>query len=175
MMKRVGATLILTLLAVQANAVMLSRGVRELAISGYVNRDTDFNLAVTAKGGRFIQDFMQVGPMGSLAWLQGGDIVRLGGGMFGEINVPLHDHPLLYPYYGATTSALYSDIDSRFGGSSRFAVEVSGYGGMKYFLQDNLAVGADLEIKLATSKIYFGDNKLQNFDWIINLSTRFYF
>ncbi len=175
MMKRLGTGLILVLLATQADAVMLSRGVREFTLSGYLNRTTDFNLSLTAKSGKFIRDFVQIGPMGSFSWIEGGDVLLLGGGMFGEINVPRHGNPLLFPYYGATASALYSDIDDRFGGNSRLAAEVSGYGGMKYFLQDNLAIGADLEIKMATSKIYFGDNKLQNFDWIINLSTRFFF
>lgn len=175
MMKRVLAGLVILVLAVQADAIMLNRGVRTLSVNGYLNYTTDLNLELAAKGGRFIKDFVQIGAIGSLAWIEGGDLLLLGGGAFGEISVPMYDHQLWVPYYGGTCSLLYADLDTVWGESKDIVLQVSGYGGIKYFLLDNLAIGSDLEVKLATSDIYLGNKKMRNFDWIINLSTRFYF
>jgi hypothetical protein len=161
--------------AAQSYGAMLNKGVREMSVDGSINKDSEMNVSVSGRGGYFIMDFLEVGASAGLSWLQGGDLMVLSGGVFGEYNLPLDGVPNIVPFCGVAGGLTYSKIDTDWADESDTAFEASLYGGAKYFLLDNLAIALQAAVLVASEDIYAGDGEMEAFDWVINMVTRFFF
>lgn len=142
-------------------------GTRALNVSGMLgDNGDDIEMSIQGKYGYFYQDFTEIGAFLGLE-LVGSDYKAVNAGVFGEYNIDLDTQ--IVPYVGASAGLMWMDWD----GDSDMAIEVTGYGGARYFFVDYAAIGAELAVKLATEDMY---NRGQDaIDWAINLNTSFYF
>ena len=175
-MKRTLFALVIAMLCVtQVFGAMLGAGTRTLSVAGSVDKDSEVNINLSCMGGYFIMDNVEVGFMGALGWLDGGDWLTLGVGVFGEYNYPLGEGSPIVPYAGAAAAIQHWSVDNDFADDSETAIEVAGYGGAKYYLVENLAIGAEVRVLLATEDIYVGDDEMEAMDIVGLLRTTFYF
>ncbi len=153
------------------HGAMVSEGTRELAIGGMVDETEDLNLAVNASTGLYISDFIEMGGGVDLDYM-GGDIdtITLVASVFGQFD--LIRRPTTYmPFAGARVGLGYADM----GDETNTALELAGFGGIRYYLLDNLALSLQLDLKFATDDIYNGGDEMEAFDWTLDVATRFYF
>lgn len=145
----------------------LLMGTQALNVSGMLGDDgDDIEMSMQGKYGYFFEDFTQMGAFLGLE-LVGSDYKAVNAGVFGEYNIDLDTQ--IVPYVGASAGLMWMDWD----GDSDMAIEVTGYGGARYFFVDYAAIGAELVVKLVTEDMY---NRGQDaIDWAINLNTSFYF
>jgi len=159
-----------TLLVQQSMAVTptLTQGTQALNVSGSLNDNGD-DMIITLGGsyGHFLMDNIEAGLEVSASFV-GSDDKTIGGGVYGEYNVPIAGQ--LVPYVGAGVGLLW--MDSSVGGSDS-AVVASGYGGARYFFVDYAAIGAELALNVATEDIYNGGKDAA--DWELLLNTSWYF
>ena len=175
-MKRSLFTLVITMLCVtQGFGAMLGAGTRTLSVAGSVNQTSETDIDLSCMGGYFIRDNIEVGCAGGLGWRDGGDFLTLFAGVFGEYNYLLAaDNPVV-PFAGASVGVAHWSFDDGTFDESETAIEVTGYGGAKYYLVENLAIGAELRVMVATEDIYVGDDEMEGMDIVGLLRTSFYF
>ncbi len=153
----------------QAAAVspMLMQGTQALRIGGSLSDNGD-DMVVSLSGmyGRFMLDYVEVGVMLS-GYFIGSDYKSLVGSLYGEYNVDLGGQ--VVPYVGASVGLNW--LDTPFGSDT--AIEVSGYGGARYFFVDHAAIGAELAVLAATEDMYNGGEDAV--DWIARILTSWYF
>jgi len=169
------ALVIATFCVTQVFGAMLGAGTRTLSVAGSVNQTDELNIALSGMGGYFIMDNVEVGCQAGVGWLGGGDLLTVGVGVFGEYNLVLAEGSPIVPYAGAGAGVEYRKADGDFGDDADFAIEIQGYGGSKFYLVENLAIGAELRVMFATEDIYFGDGEMEAFDIMGLIRTSFYF
>jgi len=175
-MKRIIFALAVTSICVsQTFGAMLSEGTRELQVSGRIDETEEFNFNLGVGAGYFIMDNVEIGS--ALIWdmVHGGDLLNINFSVFGEYNFPIADLPNLVPYVGASAGLQYTSIDWGEEDTSDTALAVSGYGGLKYFVVENLAIGTAVRIFIATDDVYVDDTGYDNTDWDVVVNTSFYF
>ena len=175
-MKRTLFALVIAAFCVtQAFGAMLSAGTRTLSVAGSINQTDELNIDLSCLGGYFIMDNVEVGCLGGVSWLDGGDWLAIGVGVFGEYNFPLQEGSPIVPYAGAAAAIQHVSFDVGDDDDSDTAIEINGYGGAKYYLVESLAIGAEVRVMVATEDIYFGDGEMESMDIIGLLRTTFYF
>ncbi len=117
----------------QAFAVMTQMGTRELSVSGNIDKDDELNIDLTGSAGYFIRDNIEVGVMAGVGWFEGGDWINYGVGVFGEYNLVMAPDSPMVPYVGAAGGVEHWAVDTDFGDDSETAIEVMGYGGLKFY------------------------------------------
>jgi len=154
---------------------MLGAGTRTLSVAGTVNQTDEMNISLGCMGGYFIRDNVEVGCAAGLDWLDGGDVLALGVGVYGEYNFPLELGSPIVPYAGGAVAIAHRSVDTDFADDSETAIEVAGYGGVKYYVVEALAIGAELQAMFATEDIYMGDGEMEATDIVGIVRTTFYF
>ncbi len=158
------------MVAEQARAMAvpsLLMGTRSLDVRGMLGDDgEDVQVSMQGSFGYFFQDFIQAGVFLGIQ-VYGSDYKSLDGGVFGEYNVDLGSQ--IVPYVGASAGLIWVDTEH----DSDTAIEVTGYGGARYFFVDYAAIGAELVIGVATEDIYNrGEDAV---DWAAYVNTSWYF
>ena len=169
------ALVIATFCVTQVFGAMLNAGTRTLSVAGRIDKDEDVNAALSCMGGYFVMDNVEVGALASVGWLAGGDLITIGAGVYGEYNLVLQEGSPIVPYVGAQGAFAHVSFDDGDFDDSETAIELMGWGGAKFYLVENLAIGAALRVMVATEDIYFGDGEMDSTDWDIILRTTFYF
>jgi len=169
------ALVIATFCVTQAFGAMLGAGTRTLSVAGNIDKTDEMNIDLSCSGGYFIMDNVEVGCEAGIGWFDGGDMLMLGAGVYGEYNLVLSEDSPIVPYAGAAAGIMHWALDNDVVDESETAIEIMGYGGAKYYLVENLAIGAALRVMVATEDIYMGDDEMESMDWDIILRTSFYF
>ena len=170
-MKRLGIVLAVVGLAASVQANMVNRGVRELRLQGMIDSSVDININLEAGYGYFIRDFWELGGLAGVDYRDGGDDILLRGLGFIERTFDIESATWM-PYVGGGAGLFVSDTDA----DSDFGAEGMGYGGLKDYVEDNLAIGFEGRITLATADIYRSDDgEFDMYDWAILISTRFFY
>ena len=177
MMKRIFVVFaICALCAGQVSGAKLAAGTRQLTIDGHLDQREEINLNLGAAAGYFVRDYIEVGVRGGLDMEHGNDIMSVYCGGFTEYNIALAGTDSIVPYLGTSLMIKYSSIDTDLINHSEAALEFGGDLGIRYFIQDNFAIGTAARIFFATEDIYISDDgEFDAFDWDLILSTSFYF
>lgn len=158
------------MIAEQARAAAvpsLLMGTRAVEINGMVgDNGDDFEVDMNGSFGYFFQDFIQAGAFLGIDFI-GSDNKAVNGGAFGEYNVDLGSQ--IVPYVGGSVGLIWVDTEQ----ASDTAIEVTGFGGARYFFVDYAAIGAELMLGVATEDIYNGGEDAV--DWAVYLNTSWYF
>jgi hypothetical protein len=158
-------------MALGAQANMVSLGVREIRVQGMIDATVDLNFQLEVGYGYFYRDFVQFGGLVGLTSTGGGDDTLIRGMCFLEKTMEI-DNLYWMPYYGGAAGLFGRDM---LNGTSA-GVELMGYGGMKYYWQDNLALGIEGRVTLASDDIYRSDDdEYDMVDWAILISTRCFY
>jgi hypothetical protein len=171
MMKRLVAVLVVVGVAVGAQANMVNEGVREFRLQGAVDSAVDVNFLLEAGYGVFVRDFVEVGAVGGIDYRNGGDdmLLRLNGFVERSLSI---QNDYWVPYVGGAVGLFVSDTMA----ASEAGVEAMGYGGMRYYMEDNLAIGFEGRVSIASADIYLSeDDEYDPFDWQILITTRFFY
>ncbi len=164
-------TMLIGLLVVEqafaAATPMLTQGTRSLNVAGSLDDDgEDMNVVAAASVGYFFMDYIQVGVNVS-ALIMGSDNKFLDAGVFGEYNVDIGS--ALVPYVGAGIGLGWWDTEI----DSDTVFSANGYGGARYFFVDYAAIGAKLDIAVASEDIYNrGEDAM---DWTVLVDTSWFF
>ncbi len=169
------AFVVAMLCVTQVFGAMLGAGTRTLSVAGSIDQTDELNIALSCMCGYFVRDNVEGGCFGDIAWLEGGDLLSVGAGVFGEYNFPLEQGSPIVPYAGAAAALQHLSIDTDFMDESDTAIEIAGYGGAKYYLIENLAIGAEIRGMVATEDIYLGDDEMESVNIVGLLRTSFYF
>jgi len=145
----------------------LLMGTRAVEVSGMLgDNGDDFTIDMNGAFGYFIQDFVQAGAFLGIE-LIGSDYKAANGGVFGEYNFDLGSQ--IVPYAGGSVGLVWLDWDTE----SDTALEVTGFGGARYFFVDYAAIGAELMLGVATEDVYNGGEDAV--DWAALVNTSWYF
>ncbi len=145
---------------------MIGQGVRQLNVSGSMDDNgDDLGLSLSGRGGYFVMDGIEVG--GGLGFSTRGDMKTISVLGFGEYNFDMGS-PLV-PYAGASLGFAWSDT----GSDSDSYVELTGWGGARFFFVDYAALGAELALKCASQDRY--NQYEDSLDWVLRLNTSWYF
>ena len=172
MMKKVLGMLAITVCcAGLAAGQTLTAGNQELVVGGLLDPDTaaDTQFDLSVKYGYFVADYLEVG--GAAAISDNDAISTYGIGGFVEYNFDLGTE--VVPYVGAGLgwyNVEYDIIDE-----DNDAIEFAGYGGVKYFIVQNIAISGELEYDWASEEIYPEDDDISDTNLQLNLAMRFFF
>lgn len=172
MMKKVLGMLAITVCcAGLATAQTLTAGTQELVVGGLLDPDTaaDTQFDLSVKYGYFVADYLEVGGAGAISDNDAVSTYGIGG--FVEYNFDLGTE--VVPYVGAGLGWLNADYDIV--GEDEDAIEFSGYGGVKYFIAQNIAISGELEFDWASEEIYLEDDDIADTNIQLNLGMRFFF
>ena len=174
-MKRIIFALVISMVCMsQAFGAMLTQGTRQLSVVGMINDDTDVNVNLGLGYGYFIKDNIEIGGAANLDMVGGGDLMRFGAAVFSEYNFILSSENWV-PFMGVSGGIQYWSVDTDVIDDDDFAFEIIGYGGVKYFVVENLSIGTALRLKASTEDVYLGDGEMESADWDIVINTGFYF
>ncbi|HAS81543.1 MAG TPA: hypothetical protein DCS43_02395 [Verrucomicrobia bacterium] len=121
-------------------------GTQSIDVNGTIDDDgEDLGINMVGRYGYFIEDLIRGGGYGTIEMI--GDFKRVGGGVFGEYNFDMGTE--LVPFVGGSGGLGWADD----GNESKTYAEVSGFGGARYFFVDYAAIGAQLNLFLATQDI----------------------
>jgi hypothetical protein len=176
-MKRIFIVLLMTALSSgHLFGAQLTAGTRQLTVDGHLDQREEINFNLGAAAGYFLRDYVEIGVRGGLDMEHGNDVMSVYGGGFSEYNFALAGSSTIVPYLGTSLMLKYSSIDTPLVNHSEVAIEVGGSLGVRYFIQDNFAIGTAARIFFATEDIYIGDDaEFEAYDWDLILSTSFYF
>ena len=153
----------------------LKTGVREVALSGNYDPDAadDYSLNLNAAYGQFVIDNLELGVRGLYKGSDHIDIEGIQG--FAEYNLDLGSKWVPYGrvaagWLGGQVSDPNTTNDES-ADTSAFAVA----GGVKYFITEWVALGADVEYTKASDDIFVNDDgELEDDDVEVNLSLRIF-
>lgn len=131
-----------------AQAMTLKEGTQEFRLEGNFNPETSDGAEFSAKltYGQFVRDNIEVG--GRFAYQDSEQVSFYSAGPFAELNFDIGNE--FVPFVGGELDLAYGDT----GDSEHTALALSVYGGAKYFLSENVSIGARLVLSVATDKIY---------------------
>lgn len=157
-MRKIGLLVALVLAAVSAQAATLKEETQELRLSGIVDPETAGGTLFRADVafGYFVVDNLEVG--GSVNFSDDDLATSFGLGPFVEYN--FDEGSQLIPFVGASLEYGHGEV----GDLSSDAAVFGGYGGARFFLTENVAIGARLELDWATDDIYAKDDTTTDLD-----------
>ncbi len=164
-------------------AVQLPAGTQELGVQGYAKLGSGWDVNVSGSYGLFVRDNWEVGGTTNIQVQDLNDALSLRIGVFTEYNFVNTTNWV--PYVGAATElgGLSMSNDGTQGNigeeGDSWALNVKLAGGVKYFVNRNVALTAEVNYNIATDKIFSGNSystdaakkSLTN----IVFGTRFYF
>ena len=163
------------LIATGSQAANLDAGTSSLGVAGYVDGTSADGTIVElgATYGYYVMDFLQVGVHGFIRDAESVSNWRVGG--YAEYDIPLFpmDESLVLPYVGGKASYIsadFADIEM-----TDEAFELGLYGGLKYFITDDLAFFTQLELDFASKDVYVDEDELTGNDWLISLGLKYLF
>ena len=167
----VGATLIAT----GSQAANLDAGTSSLGVAGYVDGTSADGTIVElgATYGYYVMDFLQLGVHGFIRDAESVSNWRVGG--YAEYDIPLFpmEESLVLPYVGGKASYIsadFADVEM-----TDEAFELGLYGGVKYFITDDLALFSQLELDWASKDVYVDEGDLKGNDWLISFGLKYLF
>jgi opacity protein-like surface antigen len=141
-----------------ATAATLKQDTQEFRVDGSFDPETygggEFKVALTY--GYVLQDNIEVG--GRLHYQDNEDTSLFSLGGFGEYNFALESDAM--PYVGLELSFISGDT----GIEDNSAVALTGYIGVRYFLTEDVAIGAQLRGTAATDKVFASDGGAESTD-----------
>ena len=139
-------------LAFSASAAALKQDTQEFRAEGHFDPETygggEFEIALTY--GYFIRDDLEVG--GRIHYLDNDATSLFSLGGFTEYNFDL-DREVL-PFAGVALDFVSSDT----GLENNSAAALSIYGGVRYFLTENIAIGAQVRLTAATAEVFASED-----------------
>jgi hypothetical protein len=170
-MNKVTYLLALALLAGVGRAASLKQDTQELVVNGALDPEgiggsADFSLSVGY--GYFIADNLEGGV--EAAFADNDLLTSYGFGAFGEYNFNIGT-PFV-PFAGGKLNWAKVEVDDL--DKNNDALVVGAYGGVKFFLAENVAISGQLNVDLASDDIYVNKNKLDNTDVTLTLGMRFF-
>ncbi len=141
-------------------------GTQSIDVNGWIDDDGE-DLGITLGGayGYFIQDLIRVGGYADIMLI--GDFKYVSAGGLGEYNYDMGTQ--IVPFVGGAAGLGWLDTAE----DSETVLEITGFGGARYFFVDYAAIGAQLNLSLATQDIYNGGEDFV--DWSISLHTSWFF
>lgn len=175
-MKRFVAVLFATVITASSSfaASMLAYNTEEYRLQGGLDFDsaagTSFD--IEAGYGYFVDDYIELG--GLVSYLNN-DFTSSGSiGGFGEYN--FETETAVIPFAGSQLRLIYSSFDiAGVDDDSTMALALGIYGGVKYFIYDNLAVSARMLVEAATDDVYAEEDDVSNIDFGIDFGLRVFF
>ncbi len=172
-MNKIRTSLFLSLfLTSLAGAQAIQYGTREFGVSGMIDPSTaagvDINL--DASYGYFPYDDVEVLFVGGL--LHNDFISTIDLGIRGEYHWLIPASPAV-PYAGVGAKVAYSDVDISDDQSFTFGMDLDG--GVKYFINDTVALTTRLVLDWATDDIFINDDDVEAYDIRLEMGLRFYF
>jgi len=173
----VATAIALALLAPLASARPSSPRQHEIAVSGFLDPDTEVGTTVDLdlRYGYFFWDYISIGLQGGIS---DNDAATAGNiGITAEYNLPISDdyEPLIgtdfVPYFGGAISYQHAEIFGKKANAAVFTGEV----GLKFFLTDTAAFTTSFLTSVATEDVYADDMDKSNIDLSLRLGMRFYF
>ena len=161
---------IATVLSIGAatQAASLKEGTQEFNAEGMFDPTTvngaDFQVKLGY--GYFVQDNIEVG--GRIGYENNDFVTQFSAGPFAEMNFDLGSE--VVPFVGAELDFAYGDTAK----NNSSAAALTAYGGAKYFLSENVAIGAKLELCAATDKIYPKKDGADSTDVRVEFGMSFY-
>lgn len=159
----------------------LEQGTQELGVQGNLDLDAqdDFELNLDITYGRFIRDDWQVGVKSGVGAT--GSVLNFDLGLFTEYN--FNNATNWVPYVGASAGLASAnfDFDEDFKDTADVdfedvtALSVGLSGGIKYFINDNVAIAGEVNHNISTDDINFDGDELSDSATKIMIGTRFYF
>jgi hypothetical protein len=200
-MKKLAAILTVAgLLTGTTRAANLLAGNRELGVAGTIDFDTvdDTLIDLNVTYGYFIADYFELGARVGLTDSDTTSQWRIGG--FTEYHL-YYDSPLV-PFFGGSIDLAGASIDIPGRSVVVAAVDPDGMGGadaagtqvqvgkvdedntaivlglvagVKYFLNEDVAISSALNLEFATDDIFPADNDVDSTNWDIEFGLRFFF
>ncbi|MGR5283599.1 opacity family porin [Photobacterium damselae] len=159
-------------------SVKLPVGTQELGVQGHAKLGRDYRINLEASYGKFIRDSWELGATTSINLDEQNKLAKLG--IFTEYNFT--NTSSWVPFVGAATelAALnYSrahGLDGDLGqDGDSWALNIKLTGGVKYFVNQNVALSAAVNYNIATDDISLSGDQLKNSLTNIVFGTRFYF
>lgn len=154
-------------------AQMLSAGTSELKVDGLVDfQSADGSLLdIGVLYGVYLYDYVEAGVQVRLTDSDSFQMWRLGA--FGQYDFDLGVE--LVPYVGAGLALGRYEVDVAGRSDSDTALILSGTGGAKFYLAENVAISGALVLELATEKVYPDDGDTSRTDARLELGMRFFF
>jgi hypothetical protein len=169
-MKKWMSMLTIAALAGASQAASLSQGTRELTLDGALDPDgaSGTEISLDVGYGYFIQDNIEVGGEVSIADNDHATTYGLGG--FAEYN--FDQGSALVPFAGVGLGWFNTEIDDL--DVDDDAVVASLFGGVKYFLAENIAVTAQINLEWASEDIFLNDDDVEDTNIDFTVGMRFF-
>lgn len=150
--------------------VMLDKGTREVSLEGgFSTTGTSGNeLEMNIGFAYFIQDFIEIGAR--IEYLDNDFVSHSGVSIFGEYNYDTYTNWI--PFFGMGVG--FSDFDAVDVDSSS-ALTVEGFGGVKIFLTEYLAISAKLLLEIASDDIYYDGGEAESINFGLDFGVRVFF
>jgi opacity protein-like surface antigen len=153
-----------------AQAASLTQGTSELTVDGLLDPDgaSGTELSLDVGYGYFVQDNIEVG--GEVSFADNDDVMSYGLGGFAEYN--LDQGTALVPFVGAGLGWVNTEIDAL--DVDDDAIVAGIYGGVKYFLAENIALTAQINLDWASEDIFLNDGDVEDTNIDVTLGMRFF-
>lgn len=151
-MKKCLLLLCLLPLAASAQNLKLNRGDFEASGSAWLDQA---ELGFSTRFGMFVHDYLQAGV--DVTWADSDFATRTRLGIYSFRIVETRSYWL--PYFGGGLGYGSVDID---GLDSESGVELTLFGGVKYYLADNVSLNSELAFGLSTGDTYISDDDLES-------------
>ena len=173
------ACAVMTPIAAQAS-VQLPAGTQEIGIQGNTKLGSGWELNLNGSYGKFIKDNWELGGTASVAAKDENDAISAKFGVFTEYNFVNSTNWV--PYVGAATELAALNYNNKDGSDADFgksddswALNLKLAAGLKYFINPNVALSAEVNYNIATDDIEFSSGKAKDSLTNIVFGTRFYF
>jgi len=151
-----------------ARGMTLKEGTQEFRLEGHFDPETSDGAEFRAKltYGLFVRDNIEVG--GRFSYEDSEHLSFYGAGPFAELNFDIGSE--FVPFVGGELDIAYGDT----GKDEHTALALSAYGGAKYFLTENVSIGARLVLSAATDKIYASSSGSESTDVLFEFGMSYY-
>ena len=161
-------------------AVELPEGTQEVSVQGNAKLGSGWNLNLTGSYGYFIKDNWEIGGTATIDAQDANDAFTGKLGVFTEYNFVNSTNWV--PYLGAATQLAGLSYDENAGAEgnigkdgSSWALNIKLAGGLKYFINEHVALSGEINYNIATDDIEFNGDKAEDSITNIIFGTRFYF
>ncbi|MEC6816016.1 outer membrane beta-barrel protein [Photobacterium toruni] len=161
-------------------AVQLPAGTQEIGVQGNAKLGSGWDLNLNGSYGKFIKDNWELGGTATIAAKDENDAISGKLGVFTEYNFVNTTNWV--PYVGAATELAALSYNEKTGTDSNvgkdgdsWALNIKLAAGVKYFINPNVALSAEVNYNIATDDIEFSGNKAKDSLTNIVFGTRFYF
>ncbi|SJZ59833.1 outer membrane beta-barrel protein [Photobacterium toruni] len=161
-------------------AVQLPAGTQEIGVQGNAKLGSGWDLNLNGSYGKFIKDNWELGGTATIAAKDENDAISGKLGVFTEYNFVNTTNWV--PYVGAATELAALSYNEKTGTDGNvgkdgdsWALNIKLAAGVKYFINPNVALSAEVNYNIATDDIEFSGNKAKDSLTNIVFGTRFYF